>query len=77
MIVPGSMFDINKNRCGYGGGYYDRYLSQREFRGVKVGVCYAHQLVETLPVEPHDVAMDCVVTECATYVLGQDASSPR
>ena len=53
------------------------FSPQREFRGVKVGVCYAHQLVETLPVEPHDVAMDCVVTECATYVLGQDASSPR
>ena len=76
-VLPMLAADKACRRLGYGGGYYDRYLSQREFRGVKVGVCYAHQLVETLPVEPHDVAMDCVVTECATYVPGQDASSPR
>ena len=77
VVVPGTAFSPQGARMGRGRGYYDRYLSQREFRGVKVGVCYAHQLVETLPVEPHDVAMDCAVTECATYVPGQDASSPR
>ena len=36
--------------------------SQPGFRGVKAGVCYAHQLVGELPVEPHDVFMDYVVT---------------
>ena len=42
---------------GRGRGYYDKYLSQPGFRGVKAGVCYAHQLVGELPVEPHDVFM--------------------
>ena len=64
VVVPGTAFSPRGARIGRGRGYYDRYLSQREFRGVKVGVCYAHQLVGELPVEPHDVAMDCVVTEC-------------
>ena len=32
------------------------------YMGVKAGVCYAHQLVGELPVEPHDVFMDYVVT---------------
>lgn len=64
VVVPGTAFSPQGARMGRGRGYYDRYLSQREFRGVKVGVCYAHQLVGELPVEPHDVAMDCVVTEC-------------
>ena len=49
-------------RMGRGRGYYDKYLSQPGFRGVKAGVCYAHQLVGELPVEPHDVFMDYVVT---------------
>ena len=46
---------------GRGKGFYDRYLSQEEFRGLKIGVCYNEQIVGELPVEPHDVKMDCVV----------------
>ena len=55
---------IYASRCphGRGRGFYDKYLSQPGFRGVKVGVCYAHQLVGALPVEPHDVFMDYVIT---------------
>ena len=49
--------------CHHARGYYDKYLSQPGFRGVKAGICYAHQLVGELPVEPHDVFMDYVVTD--------------
>lgn len=62
VIVPGTAFSPLGARMGRGRGYYDRYLSRLDFRGTKVGVCYAHQLVGTLPCEPHDVAMDRVVT---------------
>jgi len=62
-IVPGTAFTASGCRCGRGRGYYDRYLSQPEFRGTTVGVCYAHQLVGELPTEPHDVRMDRVVTD--------------
>ncbi len=60
VAVPGVAFTAAGDRLGRGRGYYDRYLSQPAFRGFKVGVCYAHQLTETLPVEPHDVRMDAV-----------------
>ena len=62
IVVPGVAFTAAAARMGRGRGYYDKYLSQPGFRGVKAGVCYAHQLVGELPVEPHDVFMDYVVT---------------
>ena len=62
IVVPGVAFTAAGARMGRGRGYYDKYLSQPGFRGVKAGVCYAHQLVGELPVEPHDVFMDYVVT---------------
>ena len=55
-------FTADGRRLGRGRGYYDRYLGDPVFRGFRVGVCYAHQLVDDLPVEPHDVRMDRVIT---------------
>lgn len=60
-VVPGVAFTAGGARLGRGRGYYDRYLSQPAFRAVKIGVCYRHQLVDELPLEPHDVVMDAVV----------------
>lgn len=61
MVVPGVAFTASGDRLGRGKGFYDRYLSRRGFRAYCVGVCYAHQLVEELPTEPHDKAVDMVV----------------
>ena len=58
----GVAFTADGRRLGRGRGYYDRYLGDPAFRGFRVGVCYAHQLVDDLPVEPHDVRMDRVIT---------------
>ncbi|WP_295937202.1 5-formyltetrahydrofolate cyclo-ligase [uncultured Alistipes sp.] len=62
IVVPGVAFTVAGARMGRGRGYYDKYLSQSGLRAVKIGVCYAHQLVPELLVEPHDVFMDCVIT---------------
>ena len=62
VVCPGVAFTADGRRLGRGRGYYDRYLGAPGFRGVRVGVCYAHQLVDDLPVEPHDVRMDRVIT---------------
>ena len=61
MFIPGLAFDVKGYRLGYGGGFYDRVL--RETSALKVGVCYSFQLVESLPVEPHDVPVDLILTE--------------
>ena len=62
VVCPGVAFPADGRRLGRGRGYYDRYLGDPAFRGFRVGVCYAHQLVDDLPVEPHDVRMDRVIT---------------
>lgn len=62
MVVPGVAFTASGDRLGRGKGYYDRYLSRGGFRAYCVGVCYAHQVVDELPVEPHDRRMDEVIS---------------
>ena len=62
VVCPGVAFTADGRRLGRGRGYYDRYLGDPAFRGFRVGVCYAHQLVDDLPVEPHDVRMERVIT---------------
>lgn len=62
IVVPGVAFDRQGNRMGRGRGFYDRLLSSTP-RAMKVGVCYDFQMIEAVPVEPHDVRMDCVVSE--------------
>lgn len=68
VIVPGLVFTPLGDRIGFGGGYYDRFLA--DFAGLKVGVAYAFQMATAIPVEPHDVAMDVVVTEEAVFRRG-------
>lgn len=60
VVVPGVAFTREGARLGRGRGYYDRYLSRPGLRAFCIGVCFAHQLVDTLPVEPHDRTMDAV-----------------
>jgi len=67
VVVPGLAFDRGRNRLGRGGGYYDRFL--REGRqdpslGVMaIGVCFAEQIVETVPCDQADQPVDAVVTD--------------
>lgn len=61
IVVPGAAFDPDGHRMGRGRGYYDRFLDNH--RSVfKVGVCFCYQLVDSVPSEKHDIAMDMVLT---------------
>ena len=62
MVVPGVVFTPDGKRMGRGKGFYDRYMSQPGFRARKIGVCYAQQIADALPCEPHDIAMDEVIS---------------
>lgn len=62
-IVPGLAFTPDGQRLGQGGGWYDRFLAEVRDGCVTVGVCFHEQLVDVLPVEPHDVAVRHVVTD--------------
>jgi 5-formyltetrahydrofolate cyclo-ligase len=60
VLVPGMAFDLNGDRLGRGRGFYDRILSAAS--GVKCGVAYDFQLLEKVPVEPHDARVDFIFT---------------
>ena len=61
MVMPGVAFDVNCNRVGYGGGFYDKYLSENRYL-CSVGVAYDFQIVENVPTEENDVPLDIIVT---------------
>jgi len=62
IIVPGVAFDRKGNRMGRGRGFYDRLLKSTP-NAMKVGVAYSFQMLDSIPVEPHDVKMDRVLIE--------------
>ncbi len=64
-IVPGIAFTPEGGRIGYGGGYYDRFLTT--FQGTTIGIAFDMQITPTLPVAPHDVRVMYVVTNTSCY----------
>ncbi len=69
-VVPGVSFDRRGHRLGYGMGYYDSLL--KKVRGCKIGFAYDMQIVEHVPDEPHDVAVDVIVTQSAVIQCGKE-----
>lgn len=82
ILVPGLAFDKSFYRLGYGGGFYDRYLSAGCFKQgagchsksdsrilISCGVAYDGQMVEQVPRESTDCSLDYIVTE--TGILGR------
>jgi 5-formyltetrahydrofolate cyclo-ligase len=62
IVLPMLGFDRNGGRIGYGAGYYDRFLSKnRNLR--KIGIAFACQEVDSLPVDENDIRMDYIITE--------------
>ncbi len=60
VLVPGMAFDLSGNRLGRGKGFYDRILAAAS--GIKCGVAYDLQLLETIPVELHDAKVNFIFT---------------
>lgn len=68
IVVPAIAYDKRGNRVGRGKGYYDRLLQSTA--ATKIGVGYDFQLIsEDIPVEPHDVAVDIVITDRRRLVI--------
>jgi 5-formyltetrahydrofolate cyclo-ligase len=63
VIVPGTAFTSGGDRLGQGGGWYDRFLKTVRGDCVTIGVAFAMQVVDELPVDLHDVRVSLVVTE--------------
>ena len=61
IIVPGVGFDKHKNRLGYGGGFYDRYLA--DYQGATIGLFFDALLCDDVFAEAWDIPLDWIATE--------------
>jgi len=66
-VIPGLALDRQGGRLGYGKGYFDRLLRDARNDALLAAVAFECQLFDAVPVLPHDVRVDCVVTEAGLY----------
>ena len=74
LLVPLSAFDRVGHRIGYGAGHYDRAIDRLRAKGhapTLIGIAFDCQEVASVPAEPHDVALDAILTESGFRVLKQ------
>lgn len=75
VFVPGLAFDRHGGRLGYGGGYYDRFAEairsarQEHEETLWLGMAFEEQLTDEVPLEPHDLRMNGIITEQSVYML--------
>jgi 5-formyltetrahydrofolate cyclo-ligase len=62
VVVPGVCYDVRGRRLGRGGGSYDRALSELPERVTVIGVALDSDVVDVVPVDTHDQAVDVIVT---------------
>ena len=67
VMVPGVAFDRTGGRTGHGKGYYDKLLQHARLDAPLIALAFECQLFEKIPAESHDIYMDKIVTEDATY----------
>lgn len=67
IIVPGVAFDRRGGRTGHGKGYYDKLLEHARLDTPLVALAFECQMFDEIPMQDHDVFMDKVVTEKASY----------
>ena len=65
-LVPGVAFDRRGGRIGYGRGYYDRLLASC-IPAHAVAGAFEAQMVDLVPMEPHDMRVDLLVTEAGIW----------
>lgn len=62
IVMPGAAFDKDGGRIGYGGGFYDRYLSELKRDVKKIALAYSIQMVEQVPMADYDMKVDEIIT---------------
>jgi 5-formyltetrahydrofolate cyclo-ligase len=64
MLMPGAAFDDKGNRIGYGGGYYDRFLSQMgRYIGNRFMLAFEMQWVKEVEAEACDIRVNRILTD--------------
>ena len=65
LFVPLVGYDDKLNRLGYGGGFYDRYISriEKDKKIIKIGLAFSFQKLNKIPTTQHDKKLDFIITE--------------
>ena len=65
LLVPLVSFDVELNRLGYGGGFYDRYIEKIEKvkKVIKIGLAFSYQKIKKIPTNKFDKKLDFIITE--------------
>ncbi len=63
VLTPGLAFDRRCNRLGRGKGFYDVYLSRFSGYLIPIGLAFALQIVDEVPLDPNDVPLRGIVTQ--------------
>ena len=66
MLVPLLAYDKDKNRLGYGKGFYDRYLKKylKRYKNIlTIGIAFSFQKYHKLPVSKNDIKLNYILTE--------------
>ncbi len=65
IFVPLVAYDIDLNRLGYGGGFYDRYLEKllKIKNTLKIGLGFSYQELKKIPINKYDKKLDLIITE--------------
>ena len=70
LLIPLVGFDARAYRLGYGGGYYDRTLAAMQPQPLKIGVGFELSRMASIDPQPHDIALDFIVTETGIHAAG-------
>jgi len=62
VVIPGAAFDKSGGRIGYGGGYYDMFLTGLRHDTKKIALAYDFQVLKHVPTEDHDIKIDGIIT---------------
>ena len=62
VLMPGIAFDPEGHRCGYGGGFYDKYLAAHS-QHPTLALCYGFQMLRHLDTDAHDIPVDFVLSQ--------------
>jgi 5-formyltetrahydrofolate cyclo-ligase len=77
VLLPMVGFDAQGYRLGYGGGFFDRTLASMTKRPTVIGVAHELARLETIFPQPHDMAVDYLVTELGIYRRDDGTKGPE
>lgn len=66
-VCPALCCDMRGFRLGFGGGYYDRFLS--DFKGRKAALCYSDGVIPSIDTDEYDIGMDVIHTDSFTRYI--------